>query len=49
MVKQFLDVFLEDFPNLPPDREIEFVIEVILEMNPISKAPIGWVEHNKKN
>ena len=31
--------FLEDFPGLPPDREIEFCIDLIPEAAPISKAP----------
>nr|XP_027086619.1 uncharacterized protein LOC113708357 [Coffea arabica] len=39
MVKDFSDVFPEDLPGLPPDREIEFEINVIPEANPISKAP----------
>jgi len=37
-VKEFLDVFPEDLPGLPPDRDLEFAIEVIPNMAPISKA-----------
>ena len=29
VVYKFLDVFLEDLPNLPPDRELEFEIELL--------------------
>ena len=39
MVEEFLDVFLEDLPGVPPDRNLEFAIEVILGTAPISKAP----------
>ena len=28
VVKDFPDVFLEELPGLPPDREIEFSIDV---------------------
>jgi hypothetical protein len=39
VVQEFLDVFLEDFPRLPPDKEIEFCIDLILRASPTSKAP----------
>ena len=39
MVKDFADVFLDELPRLPPDREIEFGIEVLSGTTPISKAP----------
>ncbi|XP_028055570.1 uncharacterized protein LOC114259744 [Camellia sinensis] len=39
VVKEFLDVFPEELPGLPPDREIEFAIELIPSTGPISKAP----------
>ncbi|XP_028105086.1 uncharacterized protein LOC114304117 [Camellia sinensis] len=39
VVKEFSDVFPEDLPGLPPDREIEFAIELIPSTGPISKAP----------
>jgi hypothetical protein len=35
VVQEFLDIFLEDLRRLPPNREIEFCIELA----PISKAP----------
>ena len=34
----FPDVFPEDLSGLPPDREIEFSIDLLLGSNPISKA-----------
>ena len=36
---RFLDVFPEDFPRLPLDMEIEFCIDLISGVAPISKAP----------
>lgn len=29
MVREFLDVFLEELPRLPPDRDIEFSIDMV--------------------
>nr|GEZ40236.1 putative reverse transcriptase domain-containing protein [Tanacetum cinerariifolium] len=34
-----LEVFLEDLPGLPPDRQIEFQIELIPEAAPVARAP----------
>ena len=39
VVREFLDVFLEDLSGLPPDREIEFSIDLLPGSSPISKAP----------
>ncbi|XP_056683826.1 uncharacterized protein [Spinacia oleracea] len=39
VVKEFPDVFPEDIPDIPPDREVEFTIELIPGTAPISKAP----------
>ena len=39
VVREFLDVFPEDFPGIPPDKEIDFQIELSLGIEPISKAP----------
>ena len=39
VVKEFPDVFPEELPGLPLDREIEFAIELIPGTGPISKAP----------
>jgi hypothetical protein len=39
MVNEFLDVFLEDLPGMPPDRDIEVVIELKPGTTPISKTP----------
>ena len=38
IVQEFLDVFSEEFPGLPPDRAISFEIELLLGTSPASKA-----------
>ena len=37
--KDFPDVFPDDLSGLPPDRAIEFVIELVLRTEPISIPP----------
>jgi hypothetical protein len=39
VVNEFPDVFPEDLPGMPPDRDIEFSIELIPGTAPISKRP----------
>jgi hypothetical protein len=39
VVCEFPDVFLDELPSLPPDREVEFTIELILGTPPISRRP----------
>ncbi|XP_075494725.1 uncharacterized protein LOC142532290 [Primulina tabacum] len=39
VVQEYPDVFADDVPELPPDREVEFVIDLIPGTAPISKAP----------
>ncbi|XP_073057322.1 uncharacterized protein [Primulina eburnea] len=39
VLQDYPDVFEEDVPGLPPDREVEFVIDLIPGTAPISKAP----------
>ncbi|KAL3715744.1 hypothetical protein ACJRO7_007483 [Eucalyptus globulus] len=39
VVQEFPDVFPKELPGLPPEREIEFVIELAPGTEPISKAP----------
>ena len=39
VVQDFPDVFLEELPGMPPDREIEFLIELLPDTAPISKRP----------
>jgi hypothetical protein len=39
VVNEFPDVFPEEFPGMPPDRDIEFVIELKSGTAPIYKTP----------
>ncbi|XP_071933595.1 uncharacterized protein [Coffea arabica] len=39
VVREFPDVFPEKLKTLPPEREVEFKIELVPEMAPISKTP----------
>jgi hypothetical protein len=39
IVREFVDVFLEELPGIPPDKEIEFTIDLLPDTAPISKAP----------
>ena len=40
VVCEFLDVFLDELPGLPPDRDVEFKIELLSGTAPISHRPI---------
>ncbi|KAL0554251.1 hypothetical protein IC582_008168 [Cucumis melo] len=48
VVKEFLDVFPDDLSGLPPDREIEFTIELLLGTAPISQAPYRMAPNELK-
>jgi hypothetical protein len=39
VVNEFPDVFPKEFPGMPPDQDIEFVIELKLGTTPIYKTP----------
>ncbi|GJT51736.1 putative reverse transcriptase domain-containing protein [Tanacetum coccineum] len=39
VVREFLEVFLEDLPGLPPVRQVEFQIDLILGAVPVTRAP----------
>jgi hypothetical protein len=39
VVCEFLDVFPDELPGMPPDRDVEFVIELQSGTAPISKRP----------
>jgi hypothetical protein len=39
VVCEFLDVFPDELPGLPPDRDVEFGIELIPGTTPISRRP----------
>jgi len=39
VVHEFEDVFLDEVPGLPPSREVEFSIDLIPGIGPVSMAP----------
>jgi len=39
VVCEFPDVFLDELPWLPPDRDVEFKIELLPGIAPISRRP----------
>ena len=39
VVKDYPDIFPEELPGMPPDRYIEFLIELLPGTGPISKRP----------
>ncbi|GJY54311.1 reverse transcriptase domain-containing protein [Tanacetum coccineum] len=39
VVREFLEVFPEDLPGLPPVRQVEFRIDLIPGTSPVSRAP----------
>ncbi|XP_060972248.1 uncharacterized protein LOC133038182 [Cannabis sativa] len=48
IVCEFPEVFPEDLLGLPPDREVEFVIELTPVTNPISKVPYRMAPNELK-
>ncbi|KAL0540342.1 hypothetical protein IC582_024578 [Cucumis melo] len=48
VVKEFLDVFPDDLSGLPPDREIEFTIELFPGTTPISQVPYRMAPNELK-
>ena len=39
VVEEFLDVFPDDLPGIPPDRDIKFIIELLPRTASIAKRP----------
>jgi hypothetical protein len=39
VVKEFVDVFPEELPGMPPERELEFTIDLKLGTEPIARTP----------
>ena len=39
VVDEFPDLFPDDLPGMPPDRDIEFIIELLPRTTPIAKRP----------
>jgi hypothetical protein len=43
VVNEFPDVFPKKLPGMPPDRDIEFVIELKPSTSLYIRLPIGWL------
>ena len=39
IVMEFPDVFLEELPRLPPQREVEVTIDILSKVSPIAQPP----------
>jgi hypothetical protein len=39
VVKEFADVFPKELPRMPPERELEFTIDLKLGTEPIARTP----------
>ena len=39
VLQYFMDVFLEEIPGVPPRRDIDFTIELMIGASPVSRAP----------
>jgi hypothetical protein len=52
VVNEYPDVFPEELPGMPPDRDVEFVIDLLPGIGPIAKRPyrmsINELEELKK-
>src|SRR4051812_7404433 len=45
VVRDFLDVFPEELPGMPPDRCVEFIVYLIPGTAPISRCPYRMAPH----
>ena len=39
VVRDYPDVFPEELPSMPPDRDVEFIIDLLPRTGPIAKRP----------
>ena len=39
VIREFTDVFLEELPGVPPEREVDLSIEVVQGTTPILRTP----------
>jgi hypothetical protein len=39
VVREYPDIFPDELPGMPPDRDIEFLIELLSGTGPIAKRP----------
>ncbi|GJZ14775.1 phospholipase-like protein [Tanacetum coccineum] len=48
VVRDLIDVFPEDLLGLPPQRQVEFCIDLVLGATPVAKSPYRLVHPSKK-
>nr|GFB98085.1 putative reverse transcriptase domain-containing protein [Tanacetum cinerariifolium] len=48
IIQDFPEVFLEEFPGIPPTRQVEFQIDLIPGTAPIAQAPYRLASSEKK-
>nr|GFA33316.1 hypothetical protein [Tanacetum cinerariifolium] len=48
MIRDFLEVFPDDLPRLPPPRQVEFKIELVPGAAPVARAPYQLVPSEMK-
>ena len=48
VVNEFPEVFPEDLPGLPPERQVEFQIELVPGAAPVAKAPFRLASYELK-
>jgi hypothetical protein len=46
VVCDYPDVFLDELPGMPPDRDIEFAVEFSLGLLLYPRDPIGCLQQN---
>ena len=44
VIREFPDVFPEELPGVPPEREVDLSIEVVQGMTPILGHPTVWLQ-----
>ena len=49
VVREFLEVYPNDIPEIPPEWEIDFGIDLLLDSNPFQFLHIGWIRPNWKS
>jgi hypothetical protein len=46
VVEEFMDVFPEELPGMPLEREVEFYIDLVPDTAPIAKRHTAWLPPN---
>ena len=46
VVNEYPDIFPDELPGMPPDRDIEFSIDLVPGTSPIAKRPYSMAAQN---